>query len=305
MEREKLILKIEEKKEQIKAIENEFININKQIQTNTKFECKGLIVKHKLLGKGEVIIQEDSLINVKFGNQEMKKFRIPVVFTNNFLSCEDDNFNKELNKFIKLNEIKKELEKEKELKINELKNLEKEYNSHIESLKNVDIKDINIINEKTNFYINRGYIEVKDNAVFKTLKDISDLFNKGYKGLQKCCVKTGFDTEYFWCPKLEIDIQDKLELEAIPYLNIISQDKEYIYETRKEDALGFVKDMILYRNEDIRITFPKYNKLNGYIFEGIYEMDVKATKEMLDTPQPKVVWRRINVKVELNKYFNK
>ena len=61
------------------------------------------------------------------------------------------------------------------------------------------------------YYINKGSIEKKDNAKFRTVKLVSDLFNKGHRD--------GFIKVYFpacdddrsvmvWCPKLKLIVGD-------------------------------------------------------------------------------------------------
>lgn len=40
------------------------------------------------------------------------------------------------------------------------------------------------------YYINKQYIDVKDNIGFKTIYEVSKLFNKNYKGLQQTYFQT-------------------------------------------------------------------------------------------------------------------
>ena len=288
--------------EKLEMLKKELTETINKIENTKNMKIIGLNVKHKSYGIGKVKVQQENKIEVEFGNNQIKKFVIPDVFINKFLEIDDITIKEKISELKDLYMQKNEIEEKAKAEINEINKIEAERNLEKNKYR-YEKNDTSIIYKEVQYYIDKGYIETSDNAIFKTIRDVSDLFNKNYKGLQKCCVVTGFEKEYFWCPKLEIDMQDKIDLEKLPYLNTISQDKEFIYESNKKDPIGFVKDMLLYRSNDLRITFPKYNKLNGYVFEGIYEMDIEATKETLILTHPKVVWKRMHNKVELTKYF--
>ena len=57
------------------------------------------------------------------------------------------------------------------------------------------------------FYIKQGYINFKDNVKFRTIKEISDLFNKGYKkGTRKGFFRTIISNEYILCCKMQFGL---------------------------------------------------------------------------------------------------
>ena len=163
-------------------------------------------------------------------------------------------------------------------------------------------------NENTQYYINKKNISVEDKVQFRTVQEVSELFNKGYKASQKVYFKTGFENEHVCCPKLQLEESEQNEFKNNPYINTITSDKEYIFEYRVIDPIGFVNDMLKYHMGEVRIMFPKYKDETGimmYRFRGIYIFDINATKETLKSGHNRVVWKKIDNKLDLSKYFKK
>lgn len=172
----------------------------------------------------------------------------------------------------RIKEIKEKLEK----KINKLGQLEWNVNG-------------NTVEE----WIEKGIISIDDYAQFNTVWEVSELFNKGYKeGSQKMYVKCQ-ENYYFWCPKLKLEDTNV----DVPYLNEISIDSKYIYESQKEDNDEFVNRYIndAIRQQEKRYVFPKYMTETGemaYVFKGVYELDLGKTKKI-----NKRVWKRVDNEV--------
>ncbi|MDD4375533.1 MAG: hypothetical protein PHR25_02010 [Clostridia bacterium] len=154
------------------------------------------------------------------------------------------------------------------------------------------------------FYIDKGYIDFEENVKFRTVKEVSDLFNMGYKeGSQVTFKHTGFDNEYFWCPKLKLNNNDFGK--SIPYTNEITLDGKYIYESSKEKSFKFAND-ILNDSTQTRFVFGYYRDSSGenmYKFRGVFELDIDKTKEMIENKIYKRVWKKTKNTVDIKKYF--
>lgn len=143
-------------------------------------------------------------------------------------------------------------------------------------------------------YIKLGKIECKDNVSLRTILEVSKLFNKGYKGMQRCWFKTNRDEERVWCPKLKLEDTD---FKGNRYQNEISLDGKYIYETEKDNDEFYTYD----RKNEVRLVFPKYKDETGsrrYKFKGVY----KFNRELSDKTK-KAVWEKIKEEIDLNQYF--
>ena len=155
------------------------------------------------------------------------------------------------------------------------------------------------------FYIEKGYVNFNENVKFRKVKEVSDLFNMGYKdGSQVTFKHTGFANEYFWCPKLKLNDNDYGK--SVPYTNEITLDGKYIYESAKEKNVKFVND-ILKDPTQIRFVFGYYRDSSGenmYKFRGVFELDIDTTKQMIENKTYKRVWRKTNSRFEIKKYFS-
>lgn len=150
------------------------------------------------------------------------------------------------------------------------------------------------------YFINKGYIEVSDNAQFHTMQIVSELFNKGYKpGSREDYFSTVVENAWGWCPKLSLNDGD---FDNLKHKNTISADGNKIFEYAKIDNENFYKKAI---NKPLgpeqRFVFPYYMCSDGrraYKFRGIFQLDIEETKKR------KVrTWVRINDRLELDRFF--
>lgn len=155
---------------------------------------------------------------------------------------------------------------------------------------------VNVYNTADEF-VKKQSIEKNDNAKFRTLQDVSELFNKGYHGNQLAYFNVSKeDNEYAWCPKLKLNEDD---FKNILYENEISDDGVYIFESSKEKNDKFVLDAL--KTNEKRFVFAKYKDETGdfsYKFLGVYILDRNKTMNL-----NKRSWKKIDSKISLNKYF--
>lgn len=148
------------------------------------------------------------------------------------------------------------------------------------------------------YFINKGNIDIYDDVKFKTIQDVSELFNKGYRGMQLAYFKVNENT-FVWCPKLRLNDTD---FKKSRYINEISDDGKYIYESSLVDNDRFVNDVI--NSNEVRYIFPKYMDECGqfmYRYAGIYKLDKKSMKRL---GLKKRVWvRDYNNNIDISKYF--
>lgn len=155
------------------------------------------------------------------------------------------------------------------------------------------------VDKSPKYYIDKGYIEKKDNAKFHTLQLVSELFNKGYKGNQLAYFRAfkGNDIEWVWCPKLKLNIDD---YKKISFDNEITEDGKYIYEAQKENNDQFLKLMVE-KGKETRYVFPYFKDETGqesYKYFGIYEFDTKKSQEI-----NKRVWVKVDDRLDLKQFF--
>lgn len=184
--------------------------------------------------------------------------------------------------------------------INEqINDIVEEANRRIESLGNQYIPWEHVNNEP-NFYIEKGSIKVSDNAKFRTIDIIGQLFNMekvpfneklhGYVHI--------INNIYYWCPTLKIN-GDECDNNA--WENEISEDGKTIYENQKEKSNHYISDVI---DEDpIRYIFTKYKDETGtmiYKFKGVFNLDKEKTIR-----NNQRTWKKISDDIDLNMFFNK
>ena len=202
-----------------------------------------------------------------------------------------------------IEENKKLIDEKIKVYSGDLKDINNKINKIIEKIK-LEIKKLGNrfkpweLNNKTyKEYINEGKINAKDDVSFKTIWEISNLFNKGYKLKSRTAYfKTSVDNERVWCPTLELETGD---CKKNRYENNICEDGS-IKEQNKENKNEYKNSA--YDNEQ-RITFLRYRDDSGerrYKFKGIYKLDRKLTNK-----RKARIWVRCNEKVDLTKYFFK
>lgn len=144
------------------------------------------------------------------------------------------------------------------------------------SLGNKFIPWVNVY-EPPKYYINKGNINIKDNAKFKTIDSIGELFNIKVSFYQR--IHSFFNIKnniYVWYPNLKL-MGD--ECKDIACDNEISDDGQYIFESRKQDNDRFVEEVI--NKNQIRYVFTKYKDETGekmYKFKGVFSLDINKTK---------------------------
>jgi len=147
-------------------------------------------------------------------------------------------------------------------------------------------------------WVTRGKIDVNDDCVFMTQVDGANCFGLNYK--PKAIWNGGAyhpiekDVQ-IWFPKVYPNPD---------YVNILSNDDEFIHEHRKvkEDHEGYLK-WILSTGRLKRIVFPRLKTSLGetvYRFKGLYELDLENTS--FDTG---IIWKRIAKTVKTYKYQKK
>lgn len=151
-------------------------------------------------------------------------------------------------------------------------------------------------------YIDLGYIDSDDDVKFRTVQEVSELFNKGYKGNQRVWFSDKNDSNIrIWCPKVKMNGMDY----KVPYNNEFNEDGTIIYEYAIENNKDFIYNIIDGKEKDLttRYVFTYYKDSSGmnmYRFKGIYEIDKKATEK-----EQKRVWKKVGSRVELKEYFEK
>ena len=174
-----------------------------------------------------------------------------------------------------------------------------EINNRIKMLPSLSWKSVT---RTTDEYIMQGCISAEDNASFRTLWDVSKLFNKGYKeGCQHSWFTAIKDRKdiMVWCPKVSVSAEGYSITNN--FNNEISLDADLIYESSKENNAAFVNSYCSepYSNE-IRYVFPYYKTESGefaYVFKGIYRLNLEETKK-----QSKRVWERFSTTLDLTQY---
>jgi hypothetical protein len=151
-------------------------------------------------------------------------------------------------------------------------------------------------------FIDKGYIDTADKPSFRTVQEVSELFNKGYKGMQKCWfeVEKGNNIRV-WCPKLQLRQDD---CPNVPYLNEISSDGATIWESARDKWKNpqFIDIVINGKHKEltIRYVFAYYKDSIGegrYRFRGVFQINKQRT-----IAENKRVWEKISDRVDLTKY---
>lgn len=139
-------------------------------------------------------------------------------------------------------------------------------------------------------YVNRGYIDIKDNVAFKTIKDACNCFGHNYTGYQRAGAVHPDHNIMLWFPKLFPNGE---------WDNQISSDEEVIIE-RNEDEKKAKQHYSSHINnkkkhKHQRIVFAKVRGNLGdvlYRFRGQYQLDVRDSNEKIG-----LIWRRIKTRV--------
>lgn len=156
--------------------------------------------------------------------------------------------------------------------------------------------------EKPDYYIKKGCLDEKDKPAFRTIQEVSELFNKGYKGMQRSWFRDKPNSKVtIWCPKLKFDSSDKGKWD-----NFITPDGEVISESDpRVNKKEYVQGAINLYNKGLteRYVFLKFRDSSGrnmYRFKGVFELDIEKTKE-----KEKTIWvKKKKSSIDLKQYFS-
>ncbi len=158
----------------------------------------------------------------------------------------------------------------------------------------------NILYEKPEYYIKKMILDTKDRPVFRTIYDLSKLFNKNYK---KGCQRAWFVDKpqskiMVWCPKLKFNESDQGKWD-----NFITPDGKIIYESNSKDKFGWKGYIRGYNNGyTTRYVFAKFKDSSGinmYRFRGVFELDEDETSK-----HKKAIWKKVRNEIDLSGYFS-
>lgn len=148
-----------------------------------------------------------------------------------------------------------------------------------------DFKPWNLDAEQSSqTYIQRGYIDLKDDVAFKKSVDAANCFGCNYKGFQRGGAKHPIEPNtIIWFPKL---------YENKDWNNQISDDEQIITQMSEipEKAQEHI-DRVFEKQQFTRIVFPRVKSPLGdimYRFKGKYQLDLVATSY-----EKGFVWRRV------------
>jgi len=138
-------------------------------------------------------------------------------------------------------------------------------------------------------YIDKGYIDIKDDAAFRTMADAASCFGKKYKTFQNTYIHHPIE------PDKRLSFPKFFENEE--WNNQLSDDEETITEISKiPEKVKEHIDRVTADKSLSRIVFAKVKSSLGdimYRFKGEYKIDLEATNY-----ETGIVWRRIATRVK-------
>lgn len=139
-------------------------------------------------------------------------------------------------------------------------------------------------------YIEKGFIDTKDNAMFRTQKDVYNCFGFNYEAnVQRCAVNHKIiENVKIWNPKL---------YKHNEWINEISLDEKTIYEKN----INYKKNLehineVINDTRNIRYVFAHSKDNLGrilYRFKGAYKLNIDKTIKL-----QKTAWELISTRVE-------
>lgn len=146
-----------------------------------------------------------------------------------------------------------------------------------------------IMEKDSQYYIDKGYINIDDNAEFRTIANAASCFGKNYKGLQRSYFRHPKElNKRLWFPKL---------YENREWNNQISEDELEITSKSKFSERNQQEiDKIDADKEYIVIVFAREKSHSGnfmYHFKGEYQLDHSTTNY-----ENGHVWKRIETRVK-------
>ena len=144
-------------------------------------------------------------------------------------------------------------------------------------------------------YIALGYIDIKDNVAFHTIKDGCNCFGHNYKGYRRAGAKhTRYTDIGLWFPKLYSN-KDWNNYENPDQTIITEKPKTEKYKKFTEDYLKNIDNEISKQIVFARVKDNLGNIL--YKFRGMYELDKEQSIN-----SHSLVWNRIETRVETFKH---
>lgn len=130
------------------------------------------------------------------------------------------------------------------------------------------------LDKNSSYYINKGYMDCKENVLFRRIVDACSCFGLNYKGMQKAYAKHPIEKDCaLWFPQF---------YENGLWNNSISEDDSVIKEryigskyTNKQSVENNIHDL-----RKKRLVFARVKSPLGWImyrFIGVYELDVEAS----------------------------
>lgn len=282
--------KLEEKIDELTASLDKITQKIEEYTNNIGKAILGQAIEHKSFGKGEVKHFENEIIQVQFKDNIIKKFKIPDVFVNKFIVT-DKIQQEHIDSIISLTKQKDNITKE----ITENQKILEE----IVNGKKVDSQSI--LCKEAKQCVEQGYISIDDDVEFRTIRDVSDLFNKHYEGFQRSWIKLDSDWQ-----RVAGCFQIYRASDRNVYSNVLSEDGNCFYylineesDVKKEEAVNGII------NHEMKITylFLKYPD-TGYKFYGIFEKDIDTMKKFIADKEYKVVYKKIGDKLDLTQFFS-
>lgn len=279
--------------ERINELNIDLENISKKIDATIEsisIDYLGKEIEHKTLGKGKVLKQEDYIIYIEFRDKSVRKFKIPDAFINNYLYSDKNQLEK-MQQIMELNKEKDKINREineNQVKLDEMKNGKR-------------IKYTNILCKDAQFCIEKGYITTDDVVEFRTIRDVTDLFNKHYEGFQRSWIKVDSDWQ-----RVASCYQMTSASDRNIYRNILTSDGNCFYYLINEESDAKKEDVvrgIIEHEMKITFLFLKYPNANGYKFVGVFEKDIEAMKKSIVDKKYKVVYKKIDDKLDLMQFF--
>ncbi|KKP32060.1 MAG: hypothetical protein A2312_02570 [Candidatus Staskawiczbacteria bacterium RIFOXYB2_FULL_32_9] len=138
-------------------------------------------------------------------------------------------------------------------------------------------------------YIDKGFIDLVDNAAFRTIKDGCNCFGHNYKGYQRGAAKHVYEPDVLlWFPKINPDgLWD----------NSISSDGKIVIERCKDDIMRSEHLTNCFNDKrQKRIIFVRDKDQFGefmYTFKGLYELDKNKSNS-----KDGLFWDRIATRVK-------
>lgn len=262
----------------------------KEIKTEIADSLFGLEIEHKVFGKGKILSENNSIIEVEFNDKLIKKFKIPDAIVNKFIIL-DGNIQEKIDKLIYLNNKKTDI-------LTKLST----YKKNLDELNNIrKFESDSIICKEARQCVEQGYISIDDKVEFRTIRDVSDLFNKNYTGFQRSWIKVDSDWQ-----RVASCFQMTSASDRNIYKNVLTADGSCFYfyvdedsDVKKENAvIGCI-------NHEMKITFLflKFPNANGYKFVGVFEKDIEAMKKSIENKEYKVIYKKIDDKLDLTQFF--